>query len=361
MLAITVGYIVCTGLYKETWTGWSWEALEQWGQFLYLAVAGLIMIAIEWWSFEIGLFLNGIIGEVELGATSVVFQLEQIIYMVPYGMGVASSIRVGHSLGAGNAKAAKTTAMTSQLLAWLCLLVTATVILSMKNLLPLLFTQDPEVIPMASSILPILVIILFLDSIVATSMGTLRGCGRQWTAAICNAVGYLGISIPIAVVFMFIVGIGAFGFWWAMCLGISPTACLYIYFLTRRINWDNEVHKARERTTTRRKVKVIEETAPLISDETNVDETADGKTGQPNGTRLSEALDYERTMSTDESVFRKRLIVLVVKRVFGCLSVLALFVASICIRLFVPLPAEPSIIPAMNVTMATATSPDYDI
>lgn len=85
------------------------------------------------------------------------------------------------------------------------------------------------------------------------------------------------------------------------------------------------------------------------------------KAGQANGTHLNEALEYERSMSIDRSVFRKRLIVLIVKRVLGCLCVLALFVAAICVRLFVPLPAESPIIPAVNVTMANATFQDGDV
>ena len=35
------------------------ESLLDWGQFIKLAVAGMVMICIEWWSFEIGSFLAG--------------------------------------------------------------------------------------------------------------------------------------------------------------------------------------------------------------------------------------------------------------------------------------------------------------
>ena len=39
--------------------GWSWECFLHWGQFYRLALAGLLMVCIEWWSFEIGTFLAG--------------------------------------------------------------------------------------------------------------------------------------------------------------------------------------------------------------------------------------------------------------------------------------------------------------
>ncbi len=42
-----------------TFPGWDWECLLHWKQFYKLAAAGLLMICIEWWSFEIGTFLAG--------------------------------------------------------------------------------------------------------------------------------------------------------------------------------------------------------------------------------------------------------------------------------------------------------------
>jgi len=41
--------------------GWTTESLLDWGQFLKLAVPGLVMTCIDWWSFEAGSFLTGIV------------------------------------------------------------------------------------------------------------------------------------------------------------------------------------------------------------------------------------------------------------------------------------------------------------
>ena len=40
-------------------TGWTTESLLDWGQFIKLAVSGMVMLCIEWWSFELGAFLTG--------------------------------------------------------------------------------------------------------------------------------------------------------------------------------------------------------------------------------------------------------------------------------------------------------------
>ena len=40
-------------------TGWTVECLQEWGMFFKLALFGMLMICVEWWAFEIGVFLTG--------------------------------------------------------------------------------------------------------------------------------------------------------------------------------------------------------------------------------------------------------------------------------------------------------------
>ena len=94
-------------------TGWTTESLLDWGQFIKLGVAGMVMICIEWWSFELGAFLagkktsshvnvkyadlvlflcfylmccvfvlQGTFGEVQLGTYGIVFQWAAFLFMV---------------------------------------------------------------------------------------------------------------------------------------------------------------------------------------------------------------------------------------------------------------------------------------
>ncbi|CAG08941.1 unnamed protein product, partial [Tetraodon nigroviridis] len=57
LMGILYCYIVWTGLYKATWTGWSKECLQDWGPYISLAIPSMVMICIEWWTYEIGSFL----------------------------------------------------------------------------------------------------------------------------------------------------------------------------------------------------------------------------------------------------------------------------------------------------------------
>ncbi len=61
--------------------GWSLDCLQDWGQFTKIAILSMLMLCLEWWTFEIGGFLAGVISEVELGAQSIVHQMVIIVYM----------------------------------------------------------------------------------------------------------------------------------------------------------------------------------------------------------------------------------------------------------------------------------------
>src|ERR1700726_4800223 len=61
---------------------------------------------------EYGLFgaaglLMGLISTTALAAHQIALQIAAILFMVPFGIGMAATVRVGHAVGGGNAPAAK--------------------------------------------------------------------------------------------------------------------------------------------------------------------------------------------------------------------------------------------------------------
>ena len=75
-------YIRLRGLHRKTWDGWSWSSLREWWPFLRLGLPGMLMICLEWWAFEIGTVISGMLGETELAVNSVLFNTLAIVYMV---------------------------------------------------------------------------------------------------------------------------------------------------------------------------------------------------------------------------------------------------------------------------------------
>lgn len=45
---------------SHTILGWSVDCLQEWGAFIRLAFPSMLMLCVEWWTYEIGGFLAGL-------------------------------------------------------------------------------------------------------------------------------------------------------------------------------------------------------------------------------------------------------------------------------------------------------------
>ena len=64
--------------------GWSWKSLEEWPQYLKLGIPGMIMLFVEWISFEVSAFIVGTIDEVELAVNGILLNYCLLLYTVIY-------------------------------------------------------------------------------------------------------------------------------------------------------------------------------------------------------------------------------------------------------------------------------------
>ncbi|XP_010138211.1 PREDICTED: multidrug and toxin extrusion protein 1-like, partial [Buceros rhinoceros silvestris] len=74
-------YIIGKKLHVKTWGGWSSECLLEWDSFTSLAIPSMLMMCIEWWTYEIGSFLIGLLSVVELSAQSIIYEVSVVAFM----------------------------------------------------------------------------------------------------------------------------------------------------------------------------------------------------------------------------------------------------------------------------------------
>ncbi|XP_077331958.1 multidrug and toxin extrusion protein 1-like isoform X3 [Lithobates pipiens] len=256
-------YIVWRKLYVDTWGGWSVACFDDWGSFTQLAIPSMLMLCIEWWTFEIGIILAGILGVEDLGAQSIVYQMANIVFMVPVGYSIATSVRIGHSLGAGDIAQAKKSMVVALLMTEGCALTCCILLISLKDVIAYVYTTDQGIVELVSYVLPVYAGSHLFDGCVATCGGILRGTGKQKIGAIFHAVGYYVICLPVAVSLMFAAKIGIIGFW----LGVLLCAFLQsIGFLTFvfRIDWDKASQEAQARAKERQQMVLSTNSNPTI-------------------------------------------------------------------------------------------------
>ena len=71
------------------------------GEILRLGLPLAVMLALEYWAFAISTLWAGRLGPSQLAAHSIVLSLASISYMVPLGVGLGATTRVGNLIGAG--------------------------------------------------------------------------------------------------------------------------------------------------------------------------------------------------------------------------------------------------------------------
>ncbi|OCT95054.1 hypothetical protein XELAEV_18012737mg [Xenopus laevis] len=239
-------YIRVKRLHVNTWGGWSTECLQDWSSFISLAIPSMLMVCIEWWTYEIGSFMTGLLGVVELGAQSVIYQVVAIAYMIPYGIGMAASVRVGNALGAANVEQAKTSTKVAFLVTAAVIFVDILLLSSFRNQFSYLFTSDRWIAALVAQVIPIYAVFHLFESISCVAGGILRGTGRQKIGAIINMICYYVIGLPVAAVLMFAVKIDVKGLWSGMTIcGIFLVIFFTIYL--SRLNWEDVSLEAQKR------------------------------------------------------------------------------------------------------------------
>ncbi|NXE70132.1 S47A2 protein, partial [Calcarius ornatus] len=138
--------------------GWSRECLLEWDSFTSLAIPSMLMMCIEWWTYEIGSFLIGLLSVVELSAQSIIYEVSVVAFMIPLGLGTAASVQVGNALGAGNAEMAKRSSHTSLICTGVFSVIVGSILAAARNVLGYVFTTDKEIIDLVAWIMPIYVV-----------------------------------------------------------------------------------------------------------------------------------------------------------------------------------------------------------
>ncbi|XP_061131562.1 multidrug and toxin extrusion protein 1-like [Syngnathus typhle] len=239
-------YINWKGLHKATWGGWSVDCLQEWGPFVKLAIPSMLMLCLEWWLFEVGGFIAGIISEIELGAQSVTYQLTVVAYMFPLGISAAVSVRVGNALGAGNIEQAKLSSKVSIIFAFIVAFFVGLTITLAKSVIGYIFTSDLEILKRVAEILIVFIFLHLSDAVAGVCGGVIRGVGKQKVGALCNLVGHYFIGFPIGLALTFAAKLNILGLWIGLTLCVFMQATFLLVYLYK-LDWSKAAEKAKIR------------------------------------------------------------------------------------------------------------------
>lgn len=196
-------------------------------------VAVALQMALEVWAFTGTTFLVGAFGKTAVAAHMVALNLTGVSFMVPLGISMAAATRVGNHLGAGRRWG--TTAVVAVAVGATCMSLSALLYASFPGLLVGIYTNQPEVIALAVTMLPIAAVFQLFDGTQVVAFGVLRGAGDTRVPMLANLVGYYVIGLPLGWYLAHFAGYGPRGLWFGLVAGLATVASLLLVRLRSTI------------------------------------------------------------------------------------------------------------------------------
>ncbi|KAF9525724.1 MATE efflux family protein [Crepidotus variabilis] len=235
---------------KTAWYPLSMRMFTSLGVLFRLGLSGVIQTASEWWAWELAALAASLLGPTALATQSVVLVSASTIFQAPFALSVATSVRIGNLLGQANAARAKLACNTSILLSITLALFTSSFFLAFRNQWALMFNDDPEVVRLTASIMPLVGLFQVFDGVSAVTGGILRSRGKQFLGAMLNLSAYYIFGIPLGVYLAFGTGtgrgMGLHGLWLGLTFSLVYCALFGTWFCVTA-DWDKEVTKVQDR------------------------------------------------------------------------------------------------------------------
>jgi MATE family multidrug resistance protein len=236
MLAALVWLVVSGRLHEGGWAGWTRAALLPRGLLRVAALGAPIAatIGLEMWAFQLATLWSGRIDGTALAAHTITINMASLTFMPALGISIGAATRVGNLIGAGDPHGAQRSAWLSLALSTAWMTLTAIAFLIGREHLPLLYTADPAVIALASSVFPIAAAFQVFDGLQVVGSGCLRGMGKTVPSALFNLLGYYALGLPFAWWLAFEHDAGLPGIWWGLCIGLGAVGLSLVAWIALR-------------------------------------------------------------------------------------------------------------------------------
>jgi MATE family multidrug resistance protein len=186
--------------------------------------------------FAVIALLIGSLGSTVVAGHQIALNISSLLFMIPYSLGMAVTVRVGQALGAGNPWQARFAAKVGLGAALVFAAFSAALILLLREPIASIYTPDKAVIQIASMLIVYAALYQFSDAIQVICAGALRGYQDTRVTMILTLFAYWGIGLPVGYVLgltdWFGPASGPSGLWEGLIAGLSCAALMLSIRLT---------------------------------------------------------------------------------------------------------------------------------
>jgi MATE family multidrug resistance protein len=207
-----------------------------WALFRQLLVVGIPIsgsFLLEFGMFAAASLLMGRIGPQALAAHAIALQTAAILFMVPFGISLAATVRVGHAAGRRDPAGTRRAGFAATGLAVVFMAAMTLVIVLFRHAIPQLFLGAGVETPTSSATVALAATLLALgatffltDGIQTVVAGALRGLNDTRVPLLIAAFSYWGAGFAASYGLAFGFDLGAVGVWIGLSLGTTVFALL---------------------------------------------------------------------------------------------------------------------------------------
>lgn len=206
--------------------------IPDWRRFAELFRIGLPIGAtmlFEGTLFQAGVLIVGQFGGQMLAAHQVALNVASFTFMVPLGLAMAGTVRVGLAAGAGDEAGIRRAGLTVMAVAGAISFLSATAMVLWPHEIAALYldASDPAnspVIETAAGFLLMAAAFQLFDAVQVAGAMALRGLKDTQVPMILAGLSYWAIGMPVALWLSFGAGLGALGVWWGFVAGLAAAA-----------------------------------------------------------------------------------------------------------------------------------------
>lgn len=192
-----------------------------------------LQITIEVLAFAGGAIMMGWIGTTALAAHQVAINLASITFMVALAIGTAATYRMAAAHASDDPARMRMVGTTALGIIVVFELITATLLVTLRSVMPTWYISEPAVVAMASQLLILAAAFQLFDGVQAVGLGILRGLHDTVVPTRIVMVSYLVIALPASYLLGFHTSLGPTGVWLGYVAGLIFSSAGFVYrFLT---------------------------------------------------------------------------------------------------------------------------------
>lgn len=207
-----------------------WEFIKE---ILRVGLPSGFSFSVEITMFAMVALIMGSLGLKIVAAHQVTINFAAFTFMIPLGISIATTARVGFAMGRGNLEDARLFGHIGIFISVVVMTCTAILMFTVPELIISMYTNDPEVKKIAVKLLFFAGIFQISDGLQVAAFGALRGMKDTKIPMVVNMVSYWLIGFTTCYTLGVVMGMGAEGLWIGLIVGLSVAAVLHNWRFNR--------------------------------------------------------------------------------------------------------------------------------